>query len=225
MVRVELDGLRRGQTGHTLTKENKEPTKMKAVQDMRKSTILSVFTLAFSLSCGLLPAQASNHVVNSSLEKGKFVNGGGGYMVLPNLSAAITGWTVVTSAGAIAWARNGNADGVSASAGRRCVDLTGLSNSATNGEITQTVTPLTPNRRYRLSLDAAMFNDGPLVVKIDNTTVPLTAGTPFTVGTTTWVPMTGTYVATSNTTPVLEVINAGSGNLRQFIDDIKLMGP
>jgi hypothetical protein len=76
---------------------------------------------------------------------------------------------------------------------------------------------------YTVSLDALGTNDSAITVSIDGTPVTLAAGTPFTAGSTEWIPMSGTYIGSANNTPDLVVSFTGTGGEQlAFLDNISV---
>jgi hypothetical protein len=62
------------------------------------------------------------------------------------------------------------------------------------------------------------------LVTVGSATVTLTAGTPFTVGSTVWTPETGTFTALSSN-PLLTIMNQQAGEQIDFIDNVAIEGP
>ena len=141
-------------------------------------------------------ALAANVVKNGSLEnrKGKFTNTKCNYMSVPARSSAIDKWTVPrATTGELAWGRQ-TCDGYRAAKGKFFLDLTGFGADSTNGAIRQKLRT-EPGKHYRFSIDVCSCNDGSFAAKVGKEKLDLTAGKPFTVGTTSWTPMTGGFKA------------------------------
>jgi hypothetical protein len=191
-----------------------------------QKTILT--TIRATLVCSVLiaaPAMAASVVKDGSLEMGHFVDTQDNYMELPNDSTTIRDWTVFTSSGDIVWAKSPTSDGLYAADGKYFIDLTGFGNQAQDGAISQTV-HLKKGVTYTVSLDALANNDTTPVVTVGTQTVTLTAGTPFSVNGTTWVPMTGQIVGTKSTkAATLKIANTNNGAQLLFIDNIVISPP
>ncbi len=82
---------------------------------------------------------------------------------------------------------------------------------------------LISGQTYSFSMDSVIDGSLPLVT-VGAQTVTLSAGTPFTVGNTTWTPETGSFIATA-TNPLLTIANVQTGQQINFIDNISITGP
>jgi len=163
---------------------------------------------------------APGALVNGSFETGKFINTFCNYMQLPTGSKTIKGWKVTTSSGDIVWAKSPTCDGLNAADGTFFLDLTGFGAGAANGAMSQKIR-VTANTTYNFSIDLLAANDSNVSVKLGKQGVVLTAGTPFTAGSTTWVPYTGTFKGGARTTVQKLVIkNTTSGGQLAFIDNV-----
>ena len=78
-------------------------------------------------------------------------------------------------------------------------------------------------QQYSFSLDAHVVGLVPLVT-VGGTTVALSAGAPFTVGSTAWTPQTGIFTA-SATSLLLKIMNPQAGQNVTFVDNIAVNGP
>jgi hypothetical protein len=165
---------------------------------------------------------AASAVKDGSFEHGKFIDGGSGYMELPNGSTTILGWTVTTSSGNIVWAKKSNVDHISPSSGKYCIDLTGFGSDAVNGAVSQSI-HVKPGITYSFSVDSGSFDDATPVVTIGGQAVALTRGTPITVNGTSWTPLTGTFTVTKgNRNPTLTIENTTPGAQLVFIDNVRI---
>ena len=183
-------------------------------------------TIAAVAICLPFSAHASSVVVNGSLEdlNSSFVNTAANYMSLLANSTSIADWTVSSgTVNEIAWAKSPTDDGFSASDGTFFVDLTGFGSDSSNGAIEQTLQNLIIGQQYTFSLDVHVVGSVPLVT-VGGASISLSAGTLFTVGTTTWTPQTGTFIAGS-TNPVLKIMNPVAGQSVTFVDNILVDGP
>ena len=126
-----------------------------------------------------VPAVAANLVQNGSLEdtNATFSGTGCNYMTLNNGSTAISGWTVSTSSGSIAWAQAPTCDGYSASDATHFVDLSGLGSSSPDGALKQTLSPLGAVT-YTFSMDVGTANNGGTTVTVSGNVIALSSGTP-----------------------------------------------
>jgi hypothetical protein len=188
---------------------------------------LCLFTCCFVLAF-VPPISGATIVQNGSLEdlNGSFVNTAANYMQLPAGSTAIAGWTVAaTTVNNIAWGKTptGDSPSVSASQGTYFVDLTGFGSESPNGAIQQTLHNLIVGQNYSFSMDTLVNGILPTVM-VGAQTVSLTPGVPFLVGTTTWTPETGSFIA-GGTDPLLSISNALPGQDIDFIDNINITGP
>ena len=137
-------------------------------------------------------------------------------------STAINGWTVApATTGNLVWAKTPTGDGYSASDGTYFVDLTGFGASSPNGKLEQLLTGLVSGGMYSFSFDTFGTAAG---VSVDGSALSLTAGSTFTVGTTSWTTRTGTFVA-GGSTALLSIGNVVPGASVVFVDHIVVDGP
>jgi hypothetical protein len=190
-----------------------------------KLALLSFACIGAALFCNA--AQASI-VQNGSLEdlQGNFVNSACSYMALGAGSTAISGWTVASSTtGAIVWAQSPTCDLYNAADGQYFVDLSGFGNQSPNGAIQQTLSVI-GGATYSVSLDLATFNTNVTNVTVGSQSITLSPGSPFTVGTTSWTPWTGSFVGDPlDLNPILTVMNASPDQQIDFVDNIDVTGP
>jgi Protein of unknown function (DUF642) len=178
--------------------------------------------IALLSATAYLPMASAASLANGSFENGGFVDGGSNYMQVPPGSNAIGGWKVATSDGSIAWAKSPTADGLEAADGTYFIDLTGLGATATNGAVSQKVS-VAANTTYTFTINLGLSNDSVVTAKIGNQLIVLTAGTPFMVGGTTWVPHTGTFAGGAETKKKKLVIrNTTAGGQVALIDGITI---
>ncbi len=176
------------------------------------------------LSAQLTIAGGANLVQNGSLEdlNGAFVNTSANYMALTGGATAIAGWTVTpTTTGSIVWGKSPTTDNHTASSGTFFADLSGFGATSPNGGIQQQLQNLIAGQQYTFSIDT----QGPApLVTVGTATVSLSAGTPFQVGSDTWTPQAGSFIAGS-TNPLLTIANQSPGQQVNFIDNIVITGP
>lgn len=181
--------------------------------------LLTVITVALTVC----QASASSIVLNGSFENlsSPFVNDNCNYMVLSQGSTTITNWTVSASApGGIALGKSPTCDSVTASQGQYFVDLSGIGTQSLNGTLEQQLTTIV-GETYDVSIDLFTGNNGAVTLTIGSTVLALTAGTPFTVGTTSWTPYSGAYTATT-TNPFLTVAKVPSEFEYVFVDNVSV---
>ncbi|MGA3239380.1 MAG: DUF642 domain-containing protein [Bryobacteraceae bacterium] len=107
--------------------------------------------LAFLVLVCCVPAEA-NLIDNGGFELGAFTGGTSAENV-SNGSTVIAGWTVVASAGInVGWLANGNIFDISTPFGNMFVDLTGSSDTAPYGGVSQSVAT-TAGTSYTLTYD------------------------------------------------------------------------
>jgi hypothetical protein len=188
-----------------------------------------VMTLVLvTLVGGVTPARATEFVLNGSVEdlNSKFVNTLDNYMSLTAGATAIADWTV--SAGTvneIVWGKSPTTDGHNAAAGTFFVDLTGFGADSPNGAIEQLLNGLVVGQSYSYSMDLEIgFPGGFPLVTVGTSAFLLSSGAPFIVGSDTWTPETGTFIAGS-TSEVLKIENVVPGQQIDFIDNISVTGP
>jgi hypothetical protein len=196
--------------------------KQLAVRLLTVSMILfGLLSTLYALSDDTEENTNPNLVRNGSLEntRNTWVNANCNYMSLFAGSHVIPGWTVsAATINEIVWGKSPTCDGVSAARGTYFVDLTGFGGDSSNGAIQQTLSGLGPGDTYRYSMDSVISGIPPLVT-IGTSTVNLVAGKPFVVGSTTWTPMSGLFVANVSN-PLLTIQNQETGQDINFIDNI-----
>ena len=183
--------------------------------------MLGLLTAVYGLSDDFEPNTNPNLVQNSSLEntRGTWKDTSCNYMSLLAGATTIPHWAVsATTVNEIVWAQTPTCDGITAARGTYFVDLTGFGGDSSNGTLQQTLANLVPGDTYMFSMDNV--NDGlvPLVT-IGTSVVPLTAGKPFLVGSTTWTPLFGLFVANVSN-PLLSIENQQTGQQINFVDNI-----
>jgi len=172
------------------------------------------------------PTAQAQVLSNGSLENlnGTFVdNTGFNYMTLGDGSTTIPDWTVSTSSGFIVWAQSPTSDGFSAAAGTYFVDLSGLGNSSPDGALSQSLSTVN-GATYTFSMDVGSANDGTISASVGGQTLVLTPGTAFLVGSTSWTPETGTFIASSST-PLLTIMDETPGSSVDFVDNVSITSP
>jgi hypothetical protein len=171
-------------------------------------------------------ARSATLVANGSLEdlNNQFVNTAANYMALSAGATSIANWMVSAgTTGQIVGGKSPTSDGHNAAAGTFFVDLTGFGSNSPNGAIQQTLSGLVLGQSYSFSMDVEVVGSLPLVT-VGNLTVSLSGGPPFPVGTDSWTPETGTFIANA-TSPVLKIMNQTPGQQITFIDNIAVSGP
>ncbi len=180
--------------------------------------------VALTLIVGVAPAWATEFAVNGSLEdlNATFVNTVANYMSLTAGSTAIADWTV--SAGTvneIVWAKSPTGDSHNAAAGTFFVDLTGFGGDSPNGAIEQSLIGLLVGQTYSFSMDV----EGTLpIVTAGGSGIALSLGAPFVVGSDSWTPVTGTFIAGASN-ELLKIANGNPSSNVVFIDNISVNGP
>ena len=167
-------------------------------------------------------AAASSIVLNGSFEdlNGSFVNSTCQYMTLGAGSTAIANWTVpAATIGNLAWADTPTCDGFSASHGEFFVDLSGLGNGSPNGALEQQLAA-TIGQAYSFSIDLATINNGDIAVVVGSELLTLSAGSPVLIGSTSWTPYTGTFIATTSD-PLLTIASAFPATI-VFVDNVSI---
>ena len=185
--------------------------------------LIGLLTLALATA----PARAAEIVANGSFESqtGTFVDGGDSYMALSNGSTFITGWTVSSSSGDIVLGKGPTGDGYNAANGTYFVDLSGFGDSSPDGALSQTLSTV-GGKTYTFSMDLYSGNTGTVSAIVGGVTLVLTAGTSFTVGTTTWTPETATFMGNPlDNTPLLTIMDKSPGSQIDFVDNISIFGP
>lgn len=189
---------------------------------------LCVFSSCIVLALVTSSSARAGFILNGSLEdlNGTFVNNAANYMALTAGSTAIAGWIVAPgTVNEIAWGMSPTGDNPpqSAADGLFFVDLTGFGSDSPNGAIQQSLNNLIVGQTYSFSMDSVTNGSLPLVT-VGAQTVTLSAGTPFTIGNTTWTPETGSFIATA-TDPLLTIANIQPGQDINFVDNISITGP
>jgi hypothetical protein len=78
---------------------------------------------------------------------------------------------------------------------------------------------------YTFSMDVGSANNGTISVSVGGHTLVLTAGTPFVVNGTGWIPETGTFIGDPlNTTPLLTIMHGVPGSTIDFVDNFSISG-
>jgi hypothetical protein len=163
-------------------------------------------------------------VQNGSFELGNFIDNapvGDNTMALVVGSTDITGWTVVNDA--IAWIKEPDPWSILTPNGFLLLDLTGYSDSAPHGGVSQTITT-TVGENYTLSVDLGVYNptlSGPITVRAsagtasqDFTYNPAGAGNQ-------WQTFSLAFVANSVNTPV--AITGISGSKYIGVDNVSVV--
>jgi hypothetical protein len=198
------------------------PSSPKDFDIMIRKTLFVLSACVVPLLVAPLRAHA-DIVMNGSLEdlNGAFVNTAQNYMALGAGSTTIAHWTVAsTTMNDVAWGKSPTGDHYNAADGTFFVDLTGFGSASPNGAIQQQLNNLIIGQTYLFSMDS--FVNGALPsVTVGLQQVALSAGTPFTIGTTTWTPETGRFVA-AETNPLLTIANTLSGQDIDFVDNINI---
>jgi hypothetical protein len=162
----------------------------------------------------------SNLVKNGSLENGNWSNTRCKYMSVRPGSEAITGWKATAAGGELAWAKSPTCDGYTAAKGRFFVDLTGFGADAPNGALQQRLRT-GAGKRYSFSIDVCTCNDGVLSAVVGGQTLSLTPGRSFTVGTTSWRQLLGSFTGNPHRpNPKLKIMNATPGAQIVLIDGV-----
>jgi hypothetical protein len=180
------------------------------------------FVLAMAVLGISLPAHA-NLLVNGSFESGNFVPNPQDAMDLAIGATDMTGWTVQDAS--LAWIGPGNPFGLTASDGSYFLDLSGYhDNSPYAGVLQSQVIPTTIGQTYRLSFDIGTdpaYDTAPVGVDV-------TAGSSSSTFLSTpqnanqWEAFNFDFVATSATTAISLVGNAGPNEKYVGLDNVSL---
>lgn len=173
------------------------------------------------LLLALAGAAQANLLSNGSFEQGSFNGGSFGFPLAQQLSAGSTtlpGWTVVTQE--LAWFQSGQA-GIATQDGNYALDLTGFCDLGlacggvgVYGGVTQSVSTVI-GATYRLSFQAGTYQYNAILPSIVATagsstqTFGLPGGSP---PSGTWLPLSLTFVATSNLTAISFGGTGGNGS-------------
>jgi hypothetical protein len=181
------------------------------------------FLAAAFLVVAASPAAATNIVLNGSLEdlNGSFANTACGYMALGSGSTAIANWTVNASTiGQMVWGASPTCDGFSASEGDFFADLSGFGSDSPNGTLEQQLATGI-GQTYFFSIDLGTANGGGVSVVVGADLLTLSAGSPFVVGSTSWTPYTGSFIA-SMSNPLLSIANTSGNASIVFVDNVSI---
>jgi hypothetical protein len=163
------------------------------------------WTTILGATCmALLAVNANaNLLTNGSFENGTFVNDGNGTDTFNAGATTITGWTVTGRQ--VSWIQSPNPWGLSAEDGTRFLDLTAYSTGAPFGGVTQTVAT-TAGQQYVLSFDlgsyTAVWGGPPVSILASAGGTSQTFSDSAVTRSSTWVPFSLTFTATSATTAI-----------------------
>ncbi len=185
----------------------------------------TIFAVGFvCLACAATHANA-NLLTNGSFELGTLVNDGNATQTFSAGPTAITGWTAVGRQ--VSWIEAGNPFGITAQDGSRFLDLTAYNTGAPFGGGTQTIAT-TIGDQYNLTFFLGSFTSrwgGPpisILASAGGTSATFT-DSPATT-TSTWVPFSLPFTATSASTAITLTGAAGVEYIGLDNVDVELVG-